>query len=125
MDWYYAEAGKQAGPITEAELDALVQSGRISPDTLVWREGMATWQPYREVKPTPAATAAVAVAPAGSLPPVAASGEPEVVCAECGRVFPKSNTIQYGTVSVCASCKPIFVQKLKEGHGKTKAAAKR
>ena len=119
MNWYYADAGRQVGPITDEQLDGLLKSGVIKADTLVWREGMAAWQPYREVRPTPAATTAVAVAPAGGLPPIAApvgaSGEPEAVCAECRRIFPKSHTIQYGTVSVCASCKPMFVQKLKEG----------
>ena len=33
----------------------------------------------------------------------------------CQGIFPKENTIQYGTGYVCAACKPAFVQKLKEG----------
>ena len=45
----------------------------------------------------------------------AALGPDEVVCAECQRVFPRQDTIAYGTVNVCASCKPIFLQKLSEG----------
>lgn len=51
MNWYYVEAGQQRGPVTEADLENLVKIGRIQPETLVWREGMANWQPYREMKP--------------------------------------------------------------------------
>jgi hypothetical protein len=50
MNWYYVEEGQQAGPVTQAEFDALVRSGKIRADTLVWREGMAAWQAYRETK---------------------------------------------------------------------------
>jgi uncharacterized RDD family membrane protein YckC len=38
-----------------------------------------------------------------------------VVCAECHQVFSRENAISYGTVWVCAACKPVFIQKLKEG----------
>ncbi len=46
MNWYYVDAGQQAGPISEDELASLAGSGKIQPDTLVWREGMATWLTY-------------------------------------------------------------------------------
>ena len=41
MDWYYVDAGQQAGPVNDAQLAALASSGTILNDTLVWREGMA------------------------------------------------------------------------------------
>ncbi|MSU63831.1 MAG: DUF4339 domain-containing protein [Pedosphaera sp.] len=50
MNWYYADAGKPVGPIPEAEFASLIRSGTIKGDTLVWREGMATWQPYASVQ---------------------------------------------------------------------------
>jgi hypothetical protein len=108
MNWYYVDNGKQAGPVDDLQLQQLAGSGVIQPDTLVWREGMANWQPY------------IQVAPAGSgsaTPPPATPlvGPDEVVCTECHRVFPRQDTIAYGTVNVCASCKPIFLQKLSEG----------
>ena len=111
--WYYVEAGQQAGPVEEAALEEMLRTGRIQPDTLVWHEGMANWQPYREVKPVSAPGAA----PPLAAPPVASSAlQPgEVVCAECGRIFTKDNAIQYGSLWVCAHCKPLFVQKLQEG----------
>ena len=45
--WYYEQQGKQAGPVPENDLDAMVNSGALSPETLVWTEGMGNWQPYR------------------------------------------------------------------------------
>jgi hypothetical protein len=103
MSWYYAEDGQQTGPITEEELQKLVDSGRITDQTLVWREGMANWQPYGTVKPA---------APSG-LPPLTGG----VVCRECGKSFPAGEVIRYGDFFVCAACKPVFIQRLREGAG--------
>jgi uncharacterized RDD family membrane protein YckC len=104
--WYYSENGEQRGPVTDADLEALVQTGKIDSETLVWREGQGDWQPYRTVKP----------GPTGTPPPVppfpAGDG---VICAECGKPFPAAEVIQFSGVNVCAGCKPIFIQKLKEG----------
>src|SRR5262249_43699837 len=77
---------------------------------LVWREGMTEWQPYRTVA-SPGMTAPLQ-SPAAAAP---AQGANEVVCAECNRIFPWDETIPFGTVRVCATCKPIFMQKLAEG----------
>ena len=53
MQWFYANAGAQAGPIDEAELDRLVGQGLVRGDTLVWREGMPAWQPLGVVRGWP------------------------------------------------------------------------
>ena len=47
MDWFYAHNSQQAGPIPEAQLDAMLNAGTITQDTLVWRAGMTAWQPLR------------------------------------------------------------------------------
>jgi type IV pilus assembly protein PilA len=48
--WFYAEGNRQQrGPLTSEELIALYQSSRIALDTLVWRDGLAQWQPLRTV----------------------------------------------------------------------------
>jgi uncharacterized RDD family membrane protein YckC len=93
MAWYYAEAGKQAGPVDDTQLNGLVQSGRIQPETLVWQEGMANWQPYNQV---PAASFSTGV------PPLVAAVAEQAVCAECGGVFNLEDTIAYGNARVCA-----------------------
>jgi hypothetical protein len=107
MNWYYVEAGKQAGPVDDAGLEALAAAGRVTNETLVWREGMANWQAYGEVRPGGLKISSGAA--------VDGIGEEEAVCAECGQMFPISETIKIGDARVCANCKPIFVQKMREG----------
>jgi uncharacterized membrane protein len=50
MTWHYAVDGGQRGPVDDGELDRLLASGAITPDTLVWRAGMAGWQPLRDAR---------------------------------------------------------------------------
>ncbi|MGV8961547.1 MAG: pilin [Stenotrophomonas sp.] len=46
--WFYAEGNRErCGPLPSENLVELFRSGRIALDTLVWREGMAEWQPLR------------------------------------------------------------------------------
>jgi uncharacterized RDD family membrane protein YckC len=121
MNWYYVNQGQQAGPVDDAQLEQLRAAGTIQDDTLIWREGMANWQPYSYVKsgiPAPPAPAMATAAPAAGLRASSfpASGDaPDAVCAECGKMFPKSNMIRYRDNWVCATCKPVFMQKLTEG----------
>ncbi len=104
MNWYYVEQGKQAGPVSDEQIEGMFQSGNIKSDTLVWHEGMTDWVPYGEAK----GLAADAGAPGGIA-------RPEAVCSECGKIFPEDETIRYGNARVCAACKPLFLQKLQEG----------
>lgn len=100
MYWYHDYHGQQVGPITEDEFNALTAQNVIGPGTLIWREGMASWLEFTQVKsgetsgPTP---------------------EEGAVCSQCGRVFSTDRMIRFGDSLVCASCKPAFVQKIKEG----------
>jgi uncharacterized RDD family membrane protein YckC len=112
MNWYYVDAGKQAGPVDDTQLQQLAGSGAIQPETLIWREGMANWQPYREV--AGASPTMPSAPPVAGAAPVAVAAN-ETVCAECGRIFDVANTIQFGNLRLCAGCKPVFMQKLAEG----------
>ncbi|MDN4163398.1 SPFH domain-containing protein [Nocardioides sp. SOB72] len=47
--WYVAVDGQQAGPFALGALPAKVAAGQLGPDSLVWRDGMAAWQPAGEV----------------------------------------------------------------------------
>jgi len=48
--WFFAEGNsQQRGPLPADELIALYHSSRIALDTLVWRDGMAQWQPLETV----------------------------------------------------------------------------
>ncbi len=114
MNWYYVDAGQQAGPVTDEQLDELVRASKVRNDTLVWRDGMANWEPHAQARPGVAASPPISAPPLGaaSTSPTASG---DVVCAECNQLFPRENTIQYGNAFVCAACKPKFVQRLREG----------
>ena len=108
MTWYYADNGRQVGPIEESALDELVAAGVVRDDTLVWHDGMANWQAHGTVR-----------APRPPLPPVPLPAVPigadSGFCSECGRPFPTSQLLNLGTASVCAQCKPIYLQRVREG----------
>jgi uncharacterized RDD family membrane protein YckC len=108
MNWHYLEGSEQRGPVTDADLEALVRGGKIGPDTLVWHEGMAEWLPYGQVSGPPAAARLHPTSPTTAPPG-------QVLCAECGRAFPPEEVIRHGSQYICAACKPVFLQKLKEG----------
>src|SRR6266550_9307425 len=111
MNWYYVDAGQQAGPVDDAQLEELLRGGKIQSDTLVWREGMVNWQPYRQVK-SPAPPAA---APPPSPAVARSETTRETVCVECGKIFNMNDMISLSGNYVCAACKPVFMQKLAEG----------
>ncbi len=48
--WYYSDHERnRLGPVDAQALVELHDNGRMAPDTLVWREGMDQWQPWRTV----------------------------------------------------------------------------
>jgi len=52
MNWYYIDGPLRVGPISETEWAELVRSGKITPETLVWREGLEKWTPYKLMPPS-------------------------------------------------------------------------
>jgi membrane protease subunit (stomatin/prohibitin family) len=46
---YIALDGQQSGPFDEATLRSHAAAGRLTPDTLVWKAGLASWTPARDV----------------------------------------------------------------------------
>jgi len=112
MKWYYAEGGKQLGPIEESELDELVRQGVVRDETLVWREGMGAWQRHAAVRGSGAGSAGNVAAP--PVPVAAAAGDSRY-CSECGRSVPESQLSTFGDISVCAQCRPAYDQRLREG----------
>lgn len=42
-EWYFTRGGDREGPVNSRQLKALVKSGEIQPDTLVWKQGMRDW----------------------------------------------------------------------------------
>jgi len=99
VNWYYAANGQQLGPFDEEAFQDLVSKGEIRSTTLVWRSGMTGWKPWSETGSTSTTLTA----------------EPSLFCSECGARFPSDEMIQFGDNRVCANCKDLFAQKLREG----------
>ena len=49
-NWYYTKNKEREGPVTPAQLKQLASKGWITPDDLVWKEGMPNWLPARKVR---------------------------------------------------------------------------
>lgn len=43
-DWYYFENNSPIGPVERGELERLISQSLISPQTLVWRDGLNSWE---------------------------------------------------------------------------------
>jgi uncharacterized RDD family membrane protein YckC len=111
MPWFYANAGQQVGPIDDASFERLTRDGVIQLGTLVWREGMAQWEPLANIGvPVTPVAAAEPAAPNQPVPLVH-----QVLCDECRKLVPAGETMQVGNAIICVACKPIYVQKLREG----------
>lgn len=115
MNWFYAESGQTIGPVSEEELLRRVAVGTVRPETLVWHEGMSAWEPWAKLQPAATPTGASSQE-IPSPPPVAHDAPPAgTMCAECGRIFAAADTVQFEGRSICAACKPLLMQRLREG----------
>jgi predicted Zn finger-like uncharacterized protein len=47
--WFAMLHGKQAGPMTSAELRARIDEGAVGPRTYLWRDGMEAWQRAKDL----------------------------------------------------------------------------
>lgn len=72
-EWYYAKEGTQQGPVSDGQIKQLIAAGHIQPADLVWKNGMADWQPLSQISEL-ATTAAPAPPPVPAAPQVPASG---------------------------------------------------
>ena len=86
--WYLARGDKQYGPLGNRELLLLAERGELKQDHLLWRPGLSSWRPAREIGDLMGAAAArkdrTDAAPAsrlsqgaGAAPPPAAAAASE------------------------------------------------
>jgi hypothetical protein len=80
QSWYFASQGQQQGPLSEAQLRELIGTGKVTPETLVWTEGMANWQK------------------AGDIPGLLAGGGPPAMSGSPG--VPASRSYGGGSLSI-------------------------
>jgi uncharacterized RDD family membrane protein YckC len=143
MTWYYKDGDKDVGPIEKTQLQSLYKEKKINANTLVRYGDHAEWRPLKEwvgkkkttaAAPPQAPPSKTAAAPSNEMPsspppgtPLSASPPPQgmdaatgagpniTVCSQCGRSFPQDQVVRFEGRTVCAACKPLFVQKLREG----------
>lgn len=138
MSWYYKDGEQEIGPVTKAQLQELIHAKRINGKTLVRNASMDDWHPLAEMaRPKAQANAGADPAPPPpGMPPVPPPVSPEpafptpaappelpvgaspgesAVCSQCGRSFPQDQVVRFDNQVICAACKPIFVQRLREG----------
>jgi uncharacterized RDD family membrane protein YckC len=105
MQWHYVKNGAQIGPVSDDEIRSLSKEGTISSDTLVWNKNLPNWVPFSAIQ--------ISVEPAQDAP--AAIGAENVRCSECGGYFPADEVITLEGQPVCAGCKPMALQKVRQG----------
>lgn len=72
MTWFFLSRGQRGGPVSDADLRAMVAQGRLAITDLVWREGMQAWAPAHEalgvaMPPPPPPAYAPPAAPPGAF----------------------------------------------------------
>jgi uncharacterized RDD family membrane protein YckC len=110
MNIYYADGDRQVGPIGKAELQTLIKTKKVNSQTMVWQPGMHAWQELGLYVRRKTQGDSQSVQPAAPNALIQQS-----VCSECGQAFAQDDMIRFEDAWVCATCKPIFVQKIKEG----------
>lgn len=110
MNLYYADGNRQVGPIDKGELQSLIKARKINSQTLVWQPGMEKWEQLGLLvrRKTQSRSRSVQPAPASTT-------NRQSRCSECGGAFSEDEMIRFADNWVCAACKPILVQKIKEG----------
>lgn len=69
--WFYVDSERQRHQVTEEQLQSLADSGIVRPESLIWSEGMASWQPAAQTMPGLFKSNA-----GGPPPPLPAGGPP-------------------------------------------------
>lgn len=81
-DWYYSDYERnRLGPVAARDLADLHNAGQLQPDTLVWREGMPQWRPWREVMTQALDEAAGRASPAAEAMPLSSGVNPYAMAA--------------------------------------------
>lgn len=118
MEWYYESNGQQMGPVSADQIKQMLSYGTIQASTLVWKEGMADWEPLR-TSPLQQELEAPLYADAenqnaGTAPP-APPAPGQRVCAYSGQSFPETDMVQIGDLWVALPYRDAYLQRVQEG----------
>ncbi|MCP4748665.1 MAG: RDD family protein [Desulfobacteraceae bacterium] len=129
MPWYYKDGETQIGPIEKKDLQQLFKEKKINSQTLIRKADHQDWKPLAEFelpkKPQDAQEPPVeqrqdhhrdpAMEQTGVDPDRSAPPPPTKVCSKCGGSFPRDQVIEFSGQAICGACKPLYVQKMREG----------
>jgi hypothetical protein len=107
--WYVRPpSGGQFGPAAGSVMKDWLQEGRISGDSLVWREGWRDWQEAMSVFPQLAGVEMVAAAPAPTIVPPVASSLPRHTPAHKRRKSTATQVLIIGGLVVLVAALAVF-----------------
>ena len=89
-------------PVIEQRVEPVIER-HVEP--LIENHGEPRIERVAELEPV----AAMAIAPAAA----AAAVQPHY-CSQCGRQYPSEELVRFGTATVCANCKEIYAQRIRE-----------
>lgn len=125
MGWYFKDGEQEVGPVSKKDLQELINAKRINGRTMVRSTAGNEWLPLVEMVRGKSREKSVQPPPAPEVPPKQADTPPPIngddatiavsICSQCGRTFPQDQVVTFDDQVICAACKPMFVQKLKEG----------
>jgi GYF domain 2/Domain of unknown function (DUF4190) len=49
VQWFVARGDSHQGPMSRADVERMINTGELGPSSLVWKQGMPTWQPAAQV----------------------------------------------------------------------------
>lgn len=106
-----AADGQNYGPVDSEALLNWAREGRLVPATQVYDHDAQQWVEAVSL-PLLAPVWASSGSPQSGSPPLPAA---TARCAECGREFPREEMVAFQNRHVCAACKPVFFQRVREG----------
>jgi uncharacterized RDD family membrane protein YckC len=129
VEWFYRLKGQETGPVSANDLKVLFRAGTINAETQVRRKDKSGWRPLRHFvkaappSPPPNPAAESSAATTGEMeprewempPPTPPHAPASSHCSECGRADATEELIRFDDARICARCKPLFIQKLREG----------
>lgn len=48
--WWYNLNGQQIGPVSNEEISKLIKEGKLSADSMIWKQGMNNWMPVKHTE---------------------------------------------------------------------------
>lgn len=83
MPWHYVNENREQAEVPDGNLEALVSSGAVTHDTLIWQDGMPDWLPASLAVPE-----LFPDAPVTPVPYAAATDQPDAYASDGQQAYP-------------------------------------